>query len=79
MTQLQLDGVIWVFGSKCVPLACVQNVIGWCAVGADVGVPGATAGSVGVNVAGTGKSNTVGRAMRALASGKCVPVELCID
>lgn len=49
------------------------------AVGSDVGVPGASAGSVGVNVAGTGKSNTVGRAMRALASGKCVPVELCID
>lgn len=48
------------------------------AVGSDVGVPGATAGCVGVNVAGTGKSNTVGRAMRALASGKTVPVSLCI-
>ena len=49
------------------------------AVGSDVGVPGATAGSVGVNVAGTGKSNTVGRAMRALSSGVVVPVYLCID
>lgn len=49
------------------------------AVGSDVGVPGASAGSVGVNVAGTGKSNTVGRAMRALASGKCIPVYLIID
>jgi len=49
------------------------------AAGSDVGVPGASAGSVGVNVAGTGKSNTVGRAMRALASAKCVPIELCID
>lgn len=49
------------------------------AVGSDVGVPGATAGAVGVNVAGTGKSNTVGRAMRALATGKVVPIELCID
>ena len=48
------------------------------AVGSDVGVPGATAGSVGVNVAGTGKSNTVGRAMSALSSGKVVQVELCI-
>lgn len=48
------------------------------AVGSDVSVPGATAGSVGVNVAGTGKSNTVGRAMRALSSGKVIPVELCI-
>jgi hypothetical protein len=49
------------------------------AVGSDVGVPGATAGSVGVNVAGTGKSNTVGRAMSALSSGKVVQVQLCID
>lgn len=48
------------------------------AVGSDVSVPGATAGSVGVNVAGTGKSNTVGRAMRALSSGKVIPVSLCI-
>lgn len=48
------------------------------AVGSDVGVPGATAGSVGVNVAGTGKSNTVGRAMRALSSGKVIPVSLII-
>lgn len=48
------------------------------AVGSDVGVPGATAGAVGVNVAGTGKSNTVGRAMRALSSGKVVPVSLII-
>lgn len=48
------------------------------AVGSDVGVPGATAGSVGVNVAGTGKSNTVGRAMRALSSGKVIPVSLMI-
>jgi hypothetical protein len=48
------------------------------AVGSDVGVPGATAGTVGVNVAGTGKSNTVGRAMKALSSGKVVPVSLCI-
>lgn len=48
------------------------------AVGSDVGVPGATAGSVGVNVAGTGKSNTVGRAMRALSSAKIVPIDLCI-
>lgn len=49
------------------------------AVGSDVGVPGATAGTVGVNVAGTGKSNTVGRAMKALESGKCNPIFLCID
>lgn len=48
------------------------------AVGSDVGVPGATAGSVGVNVAGTGKSNTVGRAMSALSNGKVVQVDLCI-
>ena len=48
------------------------------AVGSDVSVPGATAGTVGVNVAGTGKSNTIGRAMRALASGKVVPVSLMI-
>jgi len=48
------------------------------AVGSDVGVPGATAGTVGVNVAGTGKSNTVGRAMKALSSGKVVPVSLII-
>lgn len=48
------------------------------AVGSDVGVPGATAGAVGVNVAGTGKSNTVGRAMRALSSGKVIPVSLII-
>lgn len=46
------------------------------AVGSDVGVPGATAGAVGVNVAGTGKCNTVGHTMRALASGKVVPVNL---
>lgn len=46
------------------------------AVGSDVGVPGATAGSVGVNVAGTGKSNTVGRALSALASGVAIPVYL---
>jgi len=46
------------------------------AVGSDVSVPGATAGTVGVNVAGTGKCNTVGHAMRALASGKVVPVNL---
>lgn len=49
------------------------------AVGSDVGVPGAAAGSVGVNVAGTGKSNTVGRAMRALSNGVVVPIDLCID
>ena len=49
------------------------------AVGSDVGVPGATAGSVGVNVAGTGKCNTVGRALRALASGVVVPVYLVLD
>lgn len=49
------------------------------AVGSDVGVPGASAGSVGVNVAGTGKSNTVGRAMKALSSGKVIPVYLSID
>lgn len=49
------------------------------AVGSDVGVPGATAGSVGVNVAGTGKCNTVGRALRALSSGVVVPVYLNID
>lgn len=48
------------------------------AVGSDVGVPGATAGTVGVNVAGTGKSNTIGKAMRALASGKVVPVNINI-
>jgi len=48
-------------------------------VGSDVGVPGASAGAVGVNIAGSGKSNSVGRAMRALASGKTVPVYLCID
>lgn len=48
------------------------------AVGSDIGVPGAAAGSVGVNVAGTGKSNTVGRAMRAAASGKTIPVSLMI-
>jgi hypothetical protein len=48
------------------------------AVGSDVGVPGATAGSVGVNVAGTGKCNTVGRAMRALSTGLVVPVDLNI-
>jgi len=48
------------------------------AVGSDVSVPGATAGSVGVNVAGTGKCNTVGRAMRALSSGVVVPIDLCI-
>lgn len=48
------------------------------AVGSDVGVPGATAGSVGVNVAGTGKSNTVGRAMRALSNGVVIPVSLII-
>jgi hypothetical protein len=46
------------------------------AVGSDVGVPGAAAGSVGVNVAGTGKCNTVGHAMRALSSGVVVPVNL---
>ena len=49
------------------------------AVGSDVGVPGATAGAVGVNVAGTGKCNTVGRALRALSTGLCVPVYLNID
>jgi len=49
------------------------------AAGSDVGVPGATAGYVGVNVAGTGKCNTVGRAMQANDSGVPVPVELCID
>lgn len=48
------------------------------AIGSDVGVPGATAGTIGVNVAGTGKSNTVGRAMRAAASGKVIPIDLCI-
>ena len=48
------------------------------AIGSDVGVPGATAGSVGVNVAGTGKCNTVGRAMRALSTGLVVPIDLCI-
>jgi hypothetical protein len=46
------------------------------AVGSDVGVPGATAGTVGVNVAGTGKCNTVGHAMRALSSGVVIPVNL---
>lgn len=49
------------------------------AVGSDVGVPGATAGSIGVNVAGTGKCNTVGRALRANASGKCVPVYMVLN
>lgn len=49
------------------------------AVGSDVSAPGASAGSVGVNVAGTGKSNLIGRAMRALASGKVIPVDLDID
>jgi hypothetical protein len=49
------------------------------AIGSDVGVPGASAGSVGVNVAGTGKSNTVGRAISALASGVAVPIYLLID
>lgn len=49
------------------------------AAGSDVGVPGATAGYIGVNVAGTGKCNTVGRAMQANSSGKPVPIELCID
>jgi hypothetical protein len=48
-------------------------------VGSDVGVPGATAGCVGVNVAGSGKCNSVGRAMRALATGKIIPVDLFID
>lgn len=49
------------------------------AAGSDVGVPGATAGYVGVNVAGTGKCNSVGRAMQANSSGVPVPVELFID
>jgi hypothetical protein len=49
------------------------------AAGSDVGVPGAAAGQIGVNVAGTGKCNTVGRAMQANSSGKPVPVYLFID
>lgn len=49
------------------------------AAGSDVGVPGATAGYVGVNVAGTGKCNSVGRAMQANDSGVPIPVELFID
>ena len=49
------------------------------AVGSDVGVPGASAGAVGVNVAGTGKSNSIGRALRALSSGKVIPVYLFLD
>lgn len=49
------------------------------AAGSDVGVPGATAGYIGVNVAGTGKCNTVGRAMQANDSGVPIPVDLCID
>lgn len=49
------------------------------AAGSDVGVPGATAGFVGVNVAGTGKCNSVGRAMQANDSGVPIPVELFID
>lgn len=49
------------------------------AAGSDVGVPGAAAGQIGVNVAGTGKCNTVGRAMQANSSGKPVPVYLLID
>ena len=48
-------------------------------IGSDVGVPGATAGCVGVNVAGSGKCNTIGRAMRALSTGVVIPVDLCID
>lgn len=49
------------------------------AAGSDVGIPGATAGFVGVNVAGTGKCNTIGRAMQANDSGVPIPVELLID
>ncbi len=47
--------------------------------GSDVGCPGAAAGQIGVNVAGTGKCNTVGRAMQANSSGKPVPVFLLLD
>ena len=47
-------------------------------MGSDVGVPPASAvtGGVGVNVAGSGKSNTVGKAMQAGSSGHYIPVEL---
>ena len=48
-------------------------------IGSDVGVPGATAGCVGVNVAGSGKCNTVGRTMQAIAAGVVTPTYLCID
>ena len=61
-------------------VASVQSDSSTCAVGSDVGVPGATAGCIGVNVAGTGKCNTVGRAMKAFTGGS-LPVQtyLCID
>jgi len=50
-------------------------------IGSDLGVPPATAisGGVGVNVAGSGKCNTIGRAMKAISSAVVSPVYLCID
>jgi len=48
------------------------------AVGSDVSNSAATAGAVGVMVAGTGRA-VVGQTTRALSSGKGVPVNLRID
>lgn len=48
-------------------------------VGSDVGAPGTVAGAFGVNVAGSGKSNSLGRILRANASGKTVQVYLDLD
>lgn len=48
------------------------------AIGSEVGTPSGTAGCVTVFAAGTTKTQ-VGYALRAAASGKCIPVNLQID
>ena len=48
------------------------------AVGSALSNSVATAGAVGVFVAGTARS-LIGHAMRAAASGKTIPVQLCLD
>jgi len=66
----------WIQTKAVAPVLCDASVF---AVGSDISIPGLTPGSIGVNVAGTGKSNTIGRAMKANASAKPIPVYLLID
>lgn len=65
----------WIQSKGVAAVTCDASVF---AIGSEVGVPGATAGTIGVNVAGTGKSNHVGRAMQAASSAHDIPVDLTL-